>query len=136
MNVETTQETATVLVADDEEETLIWTSHVLRSAGLRVLSARNAAECTAMLRREVPDLILMDVMMPAMGGIRAAAMIREIPGLEQVPIMFFSALPEDRIRPQMALVQGVDFIQKPCFPDTLIQAVGRQLYAAAHPRLL
>ena len=113
-----------ILLVDDDEELLLWAVHLFRSAGYRVKAARNAFECEACVEEETPDLVLMDdVWMPELGGLRATYVLRERPDMRRAPIILYSGQPEERIRLLMEEVGATAFIRKPCEPHTLLECV-------------
>ena len=84
-----------VLVVDDEEDIVELLRYNLRREGLEVLVARDGAEALAVAKRDPPDLIVLDVMMPRMDGIEACRLIREHPELRRVPVLMLTARSEE-----------------------------------------
>ncbi|MBH70005.1 MAG: DNA-binding response regulator, partial [Flavobacteriales bacterium] len=68
-----------ILIVDDEKDILEFLSYNLRKEGFEILTANNGLEGLEMATKEVPDLIILDVMMPEMDGIEACEKIRETP---------------------------------------------------------
>jgi CheY-like chemotaxis protein len=82
----------TVLIVDDEPDVLMILSRRLTAAGFRVLEASNGAEGVKMAIKHLPDLIVMDVLMPGLSGGEAVKQIRSNNVTVNVPIIFLSAV--------------------------------------------
>ena len=106
----------TILLAEDHESIREMARQTLLSLGYRVLSAANGEEALELCNHEEPDLAILDVVMPKMGGPATAAKLAE--RFEQIPILFTSGYSQDA-----ATLTGADpaarYIQKPYSPTTL-----------------
>ena len=117
----------TVLVVDDYEDLRLVTRRALESFGYRVLEAASGAEAVEVAQAGSPDLILMDLSMPAMDGFATIYQLRRLLGLRDVPVIALSAHTAREIR-EDALAAGCrDFITKPVHIQKLRAAVERQL---------
>lgn len=89
-----------ILIVEDTDSIVLLLSEYLRHKGFQVMAARNGMEGVMLARKEKPDLILMDVMMPVMDGVEATKMIRAEKELQEIPIIALTALamPGDRER--------------------------------------
>jgi len=110
----------TVLVCDDDDDIAEALSIYLREEGYTVLRAANGLEAVQIMERDPVFLVLLDVMMPVMDGIRAAVKIRE---QSNVPIIFLSAKSEDTDRILGLNMGGDDYITKPFQPVELMARV-------------
>src|SRR5258706_8442795 len=112
-----------VLVADDHEMVRIGLCTMLQSQQIEVCAqAKNGEEAVEKSRELSPDLIILDVSMPVLGGIEAAQQIRVF--LPDVPILFFSTHKTSEL---VALVQSVGaqgFVAKDQMAATLLEAIG------------
>lgn len=109
----------TVLVVDDTPDNLILLSGLFRDE-YRVRVAHNAVKALQYVTSdEPPDLVLLDVMMPAMDGFELAQRMREHPAAATIPIIFITALGTADARLQGLDLGAVDFITKPVDPATL-----------------
>lgn len=102
-----------VLVVDDIEDNRLLLKAILERAGCRVLQAKSGAEAVAVYEAEDPDIILMDVMMPDMDGVDATRRIKSHARYGFVPIIFITALTDERQLANCLEAGGDDFIVKP-----------------------
>jgi len=109
-----------ILLVDDEPDIIEFLTYNLGKEGFKVYSATNGIDAIKMAKNKKPHLILLDVMMPKMGGLEACKKIREIPKLSKVIIVFLTARGEDYS--QIAgFENGADeYITKPITPKLLI----------------
>jgi two-component system, cell cycle response regulator DivK len=125
----TTLETRTVLVVEDQIEMRAIATAYLQRHGYRVLATDNGADAVAWARAERPDLIFMDVSIPGLDGIRAAAVLKSDPATRSIPIVIVSAHPYGSVG-RRSLEAGCDgFLAKPCDPLRLLQEVQRRVGA-------
>src|SRR3989440_7692658 len=81
----------TILLVEDFDDTRLMMKLWLMRSGYRVVEAETGEEAISLARRELPDLIIMDVMMPGMNGLDATQRIREYQALRRTPIVAVSA---------------------------------------------
>ncbi len=86
--------TKTILLADDEPDSVAMVTMRLDAHGYKVIHARNGQEAVAMAKREQPDLILLELLMPELNGSDAAALLRQDVATRHIPIIFLSAIAE------------------------------------------
>ncbi|MDT0508351.1 DNA-binding response regulator [Novosphingobium sp. MMS21-SN21R] len=103
----------TVLVVDDEPDSLRFLTDTLESAGITVLVAISGNAALDLLDHVVPDLILMDAVMPGIDGFEATARIKGRPSLAHVPVVFMTGLTESEHVIEGFEVGGVDYLRKP-----------------------
>jgi DNA-binding response OmpR family regulator len=84
-----------VLVVDDEEDIRISVSQILEIHGYEVIRAENGTECLRQLEHVLPDLVILDIMMPGMSGWDVAARMKEHEKWNMVPIVFLTAKGDD-----------------------------------------
>ncbi len=112
-----------ILLVDDEPDILEFLSYNLKKEGYTVYMATNGTEAVAVAKKESPDLIILDVMMPDMDGIDTCREIRELPGLSDVLIAFLTARSEDYSQIAGFDVGADDYINKPIKPRVLISRI-------------
>ena len=112
-----------ILLVDDEPDILEIVGYNLKNEGYSISTAKNGVEAVKMATKIHPNLILMDVMMPEMDGIEACEKIREVKGLEDVIIAFFTARGEDYSQVAGFDAGADDYITKPVKPKVLISKV-------------
>jgi CheY-like chemotaxis protein len=117
----------TVLVVDDYDEVRFVTRQALESFGYRVLEAASGTEAVRVAQSDSPDLILMDLSMPAMDGFATIHQLRRLVGLRDVPVIAVSAHTAREIREDAIAAGCRDFITKPVHLEKLKSAVERQL---------
>ena len=112
--------TRTILIVDDEQDIRrLATLSLTRVGGFDVIEAGSGSECLATLTGPLPDLVILDVMMPLMDGPTTLATIRDDPHTRDVPVVFLTAgvVSSDIERLRSLEVSGV--LQKPFDPLTL-----------------
>ncbi|MDT3313997.1 fused response regulator/phosphatase [Pseudomonas sp. rhizo66] len=107
------QEPLTILIAEDSAADRLLLSTIVRRQGHEVLTAANGAEAVDLFRRQQPDLVLMDAMMPVMDGFEAARQIKALAGETLVPIIFLTSLTESEALARCLEAGGDDFLAKP-----------------------
>lgn len=123
------QETPRVLVVDDDRGLRQTFRHVLRENGYRVEEAENGAKALTLCKRQLPDLILMDAVMPVMDGFTACGYIRELPGGSEIPVLIITALDDEHAIEKAFSCGASDYIAKPLHFSVLRQRVARLLDA-------
>ncbi|MEC0213311.1 response regulator transcription factor [Paenibacillus ehimensis] len=108
------------MVADDDPDIRDIIQIYLRNEGYRVLEAEDGVEALELAKREKLDLIILDIMMPRMDGIRACMKIRE---MSEVPIIMLSAKGEDLDKITGLSTGADDYVVKPFNPLELVARV-------------
>jgi two-component system alkaline phosphatase synthesis response regulator PhoP len=105
-----------VLVIDDEAPIRLLCRVNLEAEGMQVLEASDGPTGLEEARREKPDVILLDVMMPALDGWRVAEQLLDDASTQDIPIIFLTARAEFRDRARGLDIGGVDYVTKPFNP--------------------
>ena len=103
----------TVLCADDDLEILSLVTRHVRSLGATVLEASDGEEALATAKREKPDLIVLDVMMPGMSGWEVCRAIREDESLNDTGVLMLTGIGERLNEMTSPLYGADDFLDKP-----------------------
>ncbi len=112
-----------ILLVDDEQDILEIVGYNLTQEGYSIVTASNGREAVAKAKKELPQLIIMDVMMPEMDGMEACEAIRKIPELASVIITFLTARSEDYSQVAGFDAGADDYITKPIKPKLLVSKV-------------
>ena len=112
-----------VLVVDDDPDIVEILKYNLKNSGYYVKSAVNGVDAIKKAKKFIPDIILMDVMMPEMSGIEACEEIKNIDQLSQAIIIFLSARSEDYTQISAYDAGADDYISKPVKPKILLKKI-------------
>jgi len=112
-----------VLVIDDEAPIRLLCRVNLEAETMEVLEAGDGPTGLEIARREKPDVILLDVMMPGLDGWRVAEELLEDPATSSIPIVFLTARAELRDRARGLDLGGLDYVTKPFNPVDLAQLI-------------
>jgi two-component system, OmpR family, alkaline phosphatase synthesis response regulator PhoP len=112
-----------ILLVDDEQDILEFVSYALKKEGFTVFTCLNGRDAITTAKKEKPDLILLDIMMPEMDGIETCRQIREIPELKNAVIAFLTARNEDYSQIAGFDVGADDYITKPIRPRVLTSRI-------------
>lgn len=118
---------ATILMIEDNEQNAYLATFLLERHGHRVVRAVDGPRGVEMARTFVPDIILLDIQLPTMDGYAVARALREIPALNETPIVAVTsyAMEGDRQKTLDAGCNG--YMEKPINPETFVQEVERFL---------
>lgn len=131
MNEATINEQKKLLLIDDDPNLILLVQDYLEFRGYAVTAAENGREALEILKEEVPDMIICDVMMPEMDGYTFVKNVRENPRTEWIPVLFLSAKgqSQDRVK---GLNTGADvYMVKPFEPEELVAQVESTLKQAS-----
>ena len=112
-----------ILLVDDEKDILEFISYNLNKEGYKVLTAHNGRDGIELARKFVPQLILLDVMMPEIDGMETCEELRKIRELDNTIIVFLTARGEDYSQIAGFKAGGDDYIVKPISPKVLISKI-------------
>jgi len=121
---------ATILVVDDEPAILDLVAAILEHQGYIVLEARDGDEALSILRERIPDLVLLDVMMPGQDGF---AVLKEIRALSNVPVIMLTVQAGEADKVRGLDLGADDYIAKPFGPRELVSRVKALLRRAEMP---
>lgn len=105
--------TPRILLVDDEPNNLFLLEELLLSEGYVPLKAASGSEALEIATESLPDLIVLDVMMPDMDGFEVCQRLRDDPKLQTVPVIFLTALDDDQSRLRGLEMMGDDYLTKP-----------------------
>lgn len=122
-----------ILLVDDDKDILEILSYNLRKEGFEVEKATDGISALKKAKKFVPDLIILDVMMPNMDGMETCEKLREITDLNEVIITFLTARSEDYSQIAGLDVGADDYISKPIRPKVLVSKVKSLLRRRTRP---
>ena len=125
-----------VLIVDDVVSNVLLLKILLTNEKFQVCTANNGTSCIDMARKEHPDLILLDVMMPDMNGFDTATVLKKDDSTKEIPIIFLTALntPQDLVHGFQ--VGASDFLTKPFNKEELVMRVTQQISLVAAKRII
>lgn len=126
----TPTEPRVVLVVDDEPRMIRFIRMNLELEGYRVLEASDGLEALEQIRKNLPDLVIMDVMMPKMDGFETLRLLREI---STVPVILLTVKSDEEDRIHGLELGADDYVTKPFSPRELISRVNAVLRRADWP---
>jgi putative two-component system response regulator len=124
-----TSHSATILIVDDSPENLMVLTDLL-SPTYRVLAAQSGEKCLRIATgKTIPDLILLDVMMPGMDGYEVLKQLRITPATSRIPVVLLTALADPQSEEYGLSLGAADYITKPIKPAIVQARVRTQLEA-------
>ena len=118
---------ASIFVVDDEEDIRELLKYNLEKSGHDVITCENGVICLEKLKQCIPDLILLDVMMPEMDGIEVCEHLKSSPENNEILICFLTARNEDYSQIAGLEAGGDDYVAKPVKPKVLVSRVNALL---------
>ncbi len=112
-----------ILIADDEPDILEILQFNLQSEGYEVVTAKNGDEAIELAKKHLPDLIILDIMMPGKNGIEACNILRTLPALKDTLIIFLTALSDESTEIRGLETGADDYLIKPVSPKVLVSKV-------------
>ncbi|HEX9048359.1 MAG TPA: response regulator [Verrucomicrobiae bacterium] len=112
--------TAKVLIADDEVYMLRLLEMTFKKGGLTVISCRDGQAALAAAGQELPQLIVLDIMMPGLDGLGALRKLKENPATSHIPVVVLSAKGHALTKVEAEMAGAVLFLAKPFSPSQLL----------------
>ncbi len=116
-----------ILIVDDDKINLKITQMNLSQKGYDVYTVPTGMEAISFLRSQSVDLILMDIEMPIMSGIKTVEFIRKKTGMSHTPVIFLTASAEKDMVIEASRLEAIDYIVKPVIPKELFIRVEKAL---------
>ena len=125
-----------ILIVDDVVSNVLLLKILLANQKFQVCTANNGTTCIEMAKKEHPDLILLDVMMPDINGFDTAVVLKKDDETKEIPIIFLTALntPQDLVHGFQ--VGASDFLTKPFNKEELVMRVMQQISLVAAKRII
>ena len=116
-----------ILIADDEPDILEILSFHLKAEGHDVITAKDGREAIDKAGKLMPDLIILDMMMPVKNGMEACELLKSNPAFADTPILFLTALNDEATHIKGLETGADDYISKPVSPKVLISRINAHL---------
>lgn len=113
----------TIWVVDDDAMNLRMAEFILKQQQYDVVTIESGLECLQLLGRSLPDLILLDVQMPIMNGIKTLEHIREKEETKDIPVVFLTASADSDTVIEAGRLNVVDYVVKPFMPQELLSRI-------------
>ncbi|MCF0257012.1 hybrid sensor histidine kinase/response regulator [Bacteroides heparinolyticus] len=136
MNMEINPSEYKILIVDDVMSNVLLLRVLLTNEKFTIATANNGRQALEQVKKENPDLILLDVMMPDLSGFEVAQQLKANPDTAEIPIIFLTALNGTADIVKGFQVGGSDFISKPFNKEELIIRVTHQISLVAAKRLI
>jgi len=115
-----------VLIVDDEREFLVLLGKMVMNKGYKVLAADNGNDALDIAKREKPDIIILDIMMPKMGGREVGQKLKEREETRNIPVIFLTGLiTAQESENSDHKVAGNIIFAKPCRMEELLSAIDK-----------
>lgn len=116
-----------LLIIDDDRAFVVLAAAILRDAGYLVLESYDAMQGYMYAQHDPPDLILLDMLMPAGGGMNVLQKLQTVPRLAAIPVVVVTASTDDDIEEQVRAKGAVNLLRKPLDRDGLLGLVRKVL---------
>lgn len=114
----------TILVVDDTPQNITVIAHILQE-DYRIVAATSAGAALKKVEQEIPDLILLDIMMPGTDGFEVCKTLKMLPHSKDIPVIFITAMSDVDTEVRAFKLGAEDFITKPISPPILKARVDR-----------
>jgi len=123
-----------VLIVDDVPDNLAVLHDALDESGYTVLVATDGASAIARAAQALPDIVLLDALMPGMDGFEVARRLKSGAATATIPIVFMTALTDTEHVLAAFAAGGVDYVSKPVRPREVVARIAAHLQSARHAR--
>ncbi len=113
----------TILIADDEEDLRLLVQFTLENPSYQILTASDGRGAVDAISNHIPDLLILDWMMPGLNGCEVVRRLRQNPDTAKIPIVMLTAKDGIEAREQMTSLDLAGYLTKPFSPLELIQKV-------------
>ena len=121
-----------ILVVDDSTTNVVLLEAILDEKGYKIHTALNAKEAYVLIEKQIPDLILLDLLMPKISGFDFLSEIKKDERTKDTPVIIVSALTEEDNIEKIMRLGAVDFVKKPIDLQYLVEKVESVLHQEQH----
>lgn len=125
-----------ILIADDDFVSLRLLEFTLKKSGFEVIAATNGTEALEFAKNVLPDVIILDVMMPEPDGFAVCSLLKADNVTADIPVIFITSLEDKQSRVKGLSIGGVDYITKPFFKEEVLARIRIHLRLQSALRLL
>lgn len=118
---------AKILIVEDDPDTIELLNYTLKNAGFVTDSALSGQKAVSIIKQSMPDLILLDIMIPDLNGFEVCKIVRQEPRLADIPIIMLTACNSEIDRVLGLEIGANDYVTKPFSPRELVLRVEKQL---------
>jgi CheY-like chemotaxis protein len=115
-----------ILVVDDDPVVQKLLSQILEREGYQIMSAKDGIDAMVMIRKDRPDLVVLDIIMPNVNGYDVCRTIKVDPELKAIPIILLTSR-EQEIDKRVLDLMGIEYLQKTCKPQDLVAKIQKIL---------
>lgn len=126
----------TILIVDDNDNNLQIAAQIIHKAGYQVILSSDGPHALELAREELPDAILLDIMMPGMDGLEVCRHLKASPSLCEIPVIFLTAKDEEISVEEGLGIGGIDFVVKPVSERILLARLRSHLERSLYFRQL
>lgn len=119
-----------ILIVDDDKETTNLLERIVSMKGHQPTSVNSSLLAVEVAHTVLPDVVLMDILMPEINGIQLCKIFKSIPTLKSIPIIIVSALNDAGSKRDTLNAGASEFVSKPVNPDTLAETITKLTSAA------
>lgn len=116
-----------ILIVDDSNTNVILLEAILKNKGYNVEKALSVSEANQLIRKEMPDLILLDLRMPHISGYKFLESIKRNDRTKNIPVIIVSAITENESKERVQRFGIVDYLEKPIDLKAMIEIVEKSL---------
>jgi len=113
----------TILIIDDQREVHLLLKTLLEHEGFRVCSALDSAQGGVLARQTQPDMVILDITMPAGGGYVAYERLRRTSNFATLPILLYTGVPREQVEENIVRTAATLLLSKPAQPGHILSAV-------------
>lgn len=113
------------VVVDDNANNLMLEKDLLEVAGFEVFEATNGADSIAIIRKEKPDIIIMDIRLPDMDGTEVIKILRQDKDISDIPVVFVTASVLEKERRKILAILNSGYIPKPIDTRTFAKEISK-----------
>ena len=111
-----------ILVVDDDKAVIVLLDGLLSNRGYKVLTANDGLDGMVQVRKNIPDLIILDIMMPELNGYDVCANLKFDERFKHIPIIILTSR-EQELDPRISQLMGISYMHKPVDSKILLEKV-------------